>query len=228
MPDTRKLLLRIHKALLEAFGPQHWWPGETAFEVMVGAILTQNTAWTNVERAVGNLRDANLLCPNALTKARNGRLARLIRPSGYFNQKADRLKSFAQWLVKRTNGDAARLFDTDAAALREELLALKGIGPETADSILLYAGNVPVFVVDAYTRRAFSRHFFIDSDAKYHEIRTFFERNLPAKWTLFNEFHALIVALGKDICRPTPRCSACPIRQILDHAGRPYRGPQAD
>jgi len=211
MKTLRARLLGVYRALLEAFGPQHWWPADTPFEVMVGAVLTQNTAWRNVERAIGNLKRARLLTARALATVRREELACLIRPAGYFNQKAARLQGMAQWLVRRSGGSVRRLFRTPPEALRRELLSLKGIGPETADSILLYAGGVPVFVVDAYTRRVFSRHGFFAADLPYERIRAFFERALPADAALFNEYHALLVRLGKNYCRPRPQCAACPV-----------------
>jgi endonuclease-3 related protein len=197
-------------------GPQHWWPGRTRFEIIVGAILTQNTSWTNLERAIANLRRENLLTPGAIENASFGRLARLIRSSGYFRQKAKKLKSFVHFLRVAYGGSLTRMFRASTAALRPQLLAVHGIGPETADSILLYAGGHPVFVVDAYTRRIFERHELITPKHSYERIRQLFERSLPADVALYNEFHALIVHTGKTQCRKRdPRCSECPLQPLL-------------
>lgn len=211
------------ESLFAAFGPQHWWPGRTPFEVIVGAILTQNTSWTNVERAIENLRCERLLTPRAIEKTSLARLARLIRSSGYFRQKARKLKAFVRYLRRDHQGSLAKMFRTSTAALRVELLGVHGIGPETADSILLYAGQHPIFVVDAYTRRMLERHQLAGSKHSYDEIRQLFEHNLPRDVPLYNEFHALIVRIGKDYCRASnPRCEACPLRRFL-----PERMPAA-
>ena len=213
--DLKKRLSGIYRRLFSRFGRQRWWPGETPFEVMVGAILTQNIAWTNVSRAIENLRRDGLLDPVLLDQVPLERLASLIRPSGYFNQKAKRLKTFVQYYLAVYSGDIRRFRRVPPGKLREELLALSGIGPETADSILLYAAQKPVFVVDAYTRRILARHSFIPWEAPYSEIQALFMRYLPHKATLFNEYHALIVALGKELCRRTrPRCYQCPLRRV--------------
>jgi len=216
---TEGTLTSIYECLLQAFGPQHWWPGETPFEVMVGAILTQNTNWKNVERAIANLKEADLLDPVRLVACPTDRLATLIRPSGYFNVKARRLHAFLKWLCRRTkDGDPAALRGVRTPRLRRELRAIHGIGPETADSILLYALHRPVFVVDAYTRRLLTRHGIIRPSASYEGIRLLFESHVPRSAKLYNEYHALIVHLGKNICRPTPLCERCPLRPLL---GRP-------
>ena len=169
---------RYYDVLYRAWGAQHWWPAETQFEVIVGAYLTQNTAWTNVELALAKLRGANLLTIDAMRGVRRARLERLIRPSGYFRQKAQRLKTFVAYLDKRYGGSLDRLFSQPTSSIREELLGLNGVGPETADSILLYAGNHPVFVVDAYTRRILERHEIAPQKAEYEEIRKLFEQSL--------------------------------------------------
>jgi len=205
-----------YDALFSAYGPQHWWPGRTRFEIIVGAILTQNTSWTNVESAIRNLRAALLLSPQAIHRVRPARLAQLLRPSGYFRQKNKTLKCFVNFLFDSYGGSLSRLFATPTTALRHQLLALRGIGPETADSILLYAGKHPVFVVDAYTRRFLQRHGHVHSKFAYDEIRKMFETSLPADHQLFNEFHALIVHVGKNYCRPNnPRCSECSLARFL-------------
>ena len=203
-------------ALLAAHGRQHWWPGRTRFEIIVGAILTQNTSWTNVERAIRNLRSAGLLTPDALRRVRPAKLARLLRPSGYFRQKTKTLKSFVRFLYASYGGSLSKLLSTPTEVLRDQLLALRGIGPETADSILLYAGRHPVFVVDGYSRRILERHRLSHPRASYEELRKLFETSLPRDHQLFNEFHALIVHVGKDYCRPNhPRCSECSLSAFL-------------
>jgi endonuclease-3 related protein len=212
-------LQTYYDALFAAQGPQHWWPGRTPFEVIVGAILTQNTSWSNVEIAIRNLRRERLLTPRAIESVPLARLARLIRSSGYFRQKAKKLKCFVCFLRAEYGGSLARMFRTPTAALREKLLSVHGIGPETADSILLYAGNHAVFVVDAYTRRLLERHQLATPTQTYEEIRELFERSLPGDAPLYNEFHALIVRTGKEYCRTrNPRCSECPLHSFLPRA----------
>ncbi|HEY4715867.1 MAG TPA: endonuclease III domain-containing protein [bacterium] len=205
-------LKKTYKKLFTAFGPQHWWPGDTPFEVIVGAILTQNTAWTNVEKAIHNLKKAKLLTPGKLHDLSQDEIAKYIRPAGYFNIKAKRLKHFLNYLFDNYGGNLKKMFKKRTDALRRELLSVNGIGPETADSILLYAGNHPVFVVDAYTKRIFSRHQVVKADAEYHDIQELFMKNLPHDVKMFNEYHALIVKAGKDFCRTRkPLCSRCPL-----------------
>jgi endonuclease-3 related protein len=208
----------MHRALHRALGPQGWWPGDGALEISLGAILTQNTAWTNVERALSNLKRAGVLTKNmrrSLEKLHAtplARLAQLIRPSGYFRQKARRLKHFLRHARERHGGDLERWYKRPAGALRRELLSLDGIGPETADSILLYAAGKRTLVVDAYTRRVFARHGFPVRGLPYDELRFFLEARLPRSARLYNEFHALIVRVGKTWCRRrAPRCAACPL-----------------
>lgn len=201
--------------MLDALGSQRWWPGETPFEVIIGAILTQNTSWSNVEKAIKNLKAAKKLSPKAMYELDIIELSHLIRPSGFFNIKAKRLKMFINWLFSRHEGDISRLFTQDLQTLRSELLAVKGIGPETADSILLYAGNLPTFVVDAYTHRIFSRHGLIPDESSYDEIKSFFEDNLPQDAALFNEYHALLVNIGKTFCKPKKFCEPCPLKDFL-------------
>lgn len=213
--STRQRLLSIYNRLLKAFGPQDWWPGDTQYEIMIGAVLTQNTNWGNVERAIANLKAANLLDARRMAECGPQRLAQLIRPSGYFNVKARRLKALNDWLLAR--GDAP--FRIRTGALRGELLGISGIGPETADSILLYALGRRKFVVDAYTRRIFSRHGLVQATATYDEIQTLFEANLPASVPLYNEYHALIVRAGKTFCRPRPLCGECPLRRDFARGG---------
>lgn len=213
----------IYRVLYAAFGPQGWWPGETPFEVMTGAILTQSTNWRNVEKAIANLRAARLLAPAAMRRASPERLAGLIRPAGYHRVKAGRLRHFLDHLAARHGGSVVRMLRAPAAALREELLAVKGIGPETADSILLYAAGRPAFVVDAYTRRIFSRHGMVGPAVAYEKLQQLFTRSLPADPRLFNEYHALLVRLGKEHCRSrSPRCADCP---LAAPPGPPARRP---
>jgi endonuclease-3 related protein len=210
------ILSEYYNSLIAAHGPQHWWPARTPFEVIVGTILTQNTAWTNVEGAIGNLRREKLLSPRAIERVSSAKLARLIRSSGYFRQKAKKLKTFVRFLQAQYHGSLAGMFRTPTATLREQLLAVHGIGPETADSILLYAGEHRVFVVDAYTRRILERHGHAHAKHTYEEIRQLFERSLPQDVSLYNEFHALIVHTGKHFCRTRqPRCSECPLKTFL-------------
>ena len=209
-----------YNSLFTAFGPQHWWPGKTQFEVIVGTILTQNTSWTNVVRAIENLRGERLLTQTAIERAPLPRIEALIRPSGYFRQKARKLKAFCTFLRAEYRGSLKRMFETPTIVLREKLMGVFGIGPETADSILLYAGGHPVFVVDAYTKRILARHGWADPEAKYEDVRWIVERQLPGDTGRFNEFHALIVNAGKNFCRARdPLCGECPLGRYLE-AGR--------
>ena len=208
-------LRAYYRALHRRFGPQHWWPGETPFEVMVGAILTQNAAWTNVEKAIHNLKTYDLLDPYKLHELDQDTLALAIKPAGYFNVKARRLKSFIEWFVTKHGGEVDALRRVPPDRLREELLSVKGIGPETADSILLDALDVPTFVVDAYSYRVLSRHDLIGEEATYDDMKEYFEKRLPRDSKLFNEFHALLVAVGKDYCRSKARCEECPLKRYL-------------
>jgi endonuclease-3 related protein len=218
---AKKRLLTIYRRLVRARGAAGWWPGETPFEVCLGAILTQNTAWTNVEKALGELRTRSLLSFAALRALPAAALAPLIKSSGYFNVKARRLLAFLDFLERDFEGRVESMSREDPLALRAKLLAVSGIGRETADSIVLYAAGLPVFVVDAYTRRIFSRLGLIHGDEDYDEIRAFFERHLPRDVDLYNEYHAQIVLLGKDYCRPTPRCDGCVLRDLCPRRGVP-------
>ncbi|HVP12604.1 MAG TPA: endonuclease III domain-containing protein [Phycisphaerae bacterium] len=209
-------LMKFYKALHEAYGPQGWWPGDTPTEIAIGAILVQNTNWQNVEKAIARLRDAGMLNWQALYKVRMGELAELIRPAGYYQVKARRLKNLVTWLCEQHGGDLENLRALPLAELREQLLAVNGIGPETADSILLYALDRPTFVVDTYTARVTRRHGLIDGEADYYQLKSLFEDNLPDDVGLFNEYHALLVAVGKRHCRPTARCSGCPL-EAFEH-----------
>jgi endonuclease-3 related protein len=207
-----KPLLPIHKRLYNRFGKQYWWPGETPFEVCVGAILTQSTAWSNVEKAIDNLKKEDLLTPQKLNRVETKRLAQLIKPAGYYNAKTRKLKEFTTHLAENHNNDLDRLFSQPIPKLREELLSIWGIGPETADSIILYAAEKPTFVVDAYTKRVFHRLGFTKEDIHYEKLKEFSENNLPRDTQVYNEFHALIVRLGKEHCKKTkPLCAGCPL-----------------
>jgi endonuclease III related protein len=208
----------IYKKLYKNFGPQNWWPAETPFEVMVGAILTQNTNWGNVEKAIAVLKKHDLLSLRKLRSLGHKQLAELIKPAGYYNIKARRLKNFIDFLFDRYKGNLKKMSDADTAVLRRQLLEVNGIGPETADSILLYALNKPVFVVDAYTKRILNRHSLIKDDAGYEETQKLFMDNLKQQEKLFNEYHALLVKLAKDFCRKTnPVCNNCPLNAKIKH-----------
>ncbi len=212
-------LLRLHVALLRRFGPQRWWPGRSAFEIAVGAVLTQNTAWTNAARAVVSLRERRLLDPYRLLALSEAELGAVIRAAGTYRVKARRLRGFTAWLVRRFGGRFHGLRRVPLAPLRAELLAVPGLGPETVDAILLYAAGRPVVVADAYTRRVLARHRLIAPDAGYEATRAFLEAHLPSDPALFNELHALIVAVGKAFCRTTPYCAECPLRADLRGRG---------
>ena len=207
----KRPLLEIYRKLFREFGPQRWWPGDTPFEIIVGAILTQNTAWGNVEKAIGNLKRRKLLTPKSLSRTPASTIARLIRPIGYYNIKTKRLKNFLDFLNRECGGSLKNMFKLDTQSLRVGLLGINGIGQETADSILLYAANRPVFVVDAYTKRIFARHGLAASDSAYEDLQGFFMSNLTADSRLYNEYHALIVITGKEFCRKKPICRICPL-----------------
>ena len=197
----------VYKILSSHYGPQHWWPGDSPFEVMVGAILTQNTAWTNVERAIDNLKSRACLTPQTILELPLPALAECLKPSGYFNVKAQRLRNFCQWYVE--NGEYKILSRWDTATLRQQLLTVNGVGAETADDILLYAFDRPVFVIDAYTRRLFSRLSLVKIELSYEALRHQFETALKTNAALFNEYHALIVHHAKHVCKKTPNCDIC-------------------
>jgi endonuclease III related protein len=206
------ILSSIHKKLYRSYGPQGWWPGNGRFEIIVGAILTQNTAWSNVEKAIKNLKAEGLLSsPCRFHKADTRKIASLIRPAGYYNVKSKRLKNFTRFLITKYKGDLSRMAEVRTPRLRLELMAINGVGPETCDSILLYAFRRPVFVVDAYTRRIFSRHGLFGHDPDYGDIQELFMNNLPSDEKIFNEYHALLVRLAKDHCKTGPICAGCPL-----------------
>jgi len=208
----------MYEALHKRSGPQEWWPAESHTEMIIGAILTQNTAWKNVERAMANLRREGLLDLRSLSKVSIDALAQLIRPAGYYNIKARRLMNLVRFLCTQYDCDLDAFFNLPQDRLREELLGISGVGRETADSIILYAAHKPTFVVDAYTARILRRHLLIDETAEYDQIRETFESALPADAQLFNEYHALIVMCGKTCCRPRALCDRCPLN-VFDHDG---------
>jgi endonuclease-3 related protein len=207
-------LLSVYERLFAHFGPRHWWPADSPYEVIVGAILTQSAAWTNVEKAIKRLKEEDLISQDALLSVSEKKLASVIRSAGYHNAKARKLKAFATFIQGKHHGQLSSLFSLPVPALRIELLSLWGVGPETADSIILYAANKPSFVVDAYTRRIFSRLGVVDEKISYDDLKAFFERNLPRDVRLYNEYHALIVELGKNYCRKKPKCDMCPIKKM--------------
>lgn len=211
---TGKKLQTIYQTLYKAFGPRHWWPGDTPFEVIVGAILTQNTSWKNVETAIKALKANRLLDPLKLLKVDEGILANTIKSSGFFNIKATRIKHFIRFLFEHYQGRLDNMFSEDLMPLREKLLTINGIGPETADSILLYAGGKPIFVVDAYTKKILVRHHLISKAAGYDETQAIFMENLEKDVPMFNEYHALLVYVGKYFCKRIPLCEDCPIKGI--------------
>jgi len=215
MKTTREKLLEIYQSLFDFFGPQHWWPGQTPFEIAIGAILTQNTSWSNVEKAIANIKAAGRLDACKLHALDMEELEPLIHPAGYFRVKAKRLRNFTSWLCERYGGDMDSLADIATGRLWEELLAISGIGPETADSILLYALNRPVFVVDTYTARVMVRHGLIPPEGlEYSPLQDLFMSNLEPDAAFFNEFHALLVMTGKDYCKPRPKCEGCPLNPL--------------
>jgi endonuclease-3 related protein len=219
VPATGAGLRRVYRRLRQRFGPAGWWPGETPFEVCVGAILTQNTSWSNVERALAHLRRRGRLSFEGLSGLSPARLAPMIRSSGYYNVKARRLKAFVGFLGREYGGRVEAMAGEEPGTLRAKLLGVDGIGRETADSIVLYAAGLPLFVVDAYTRRVFSRLGLIEGSEPYDAIQAFFMARLPRDAALYNDYHAQIVLLGKDVCRPRPRCAACPLHILCPRRG---------
>ena len=222
-PNKSQILPHAYHLMRERFGHQNWWPGDTDYEICVGAILTQNTAWTNVEKAIRNLKAANCLTVETVGRMPTDSLAQLLKPAGYFNLKAKRLQAFSQVVTNEHRGSLTCLFDAPLAVVRNRLLAIHGIGPETADSILLYAARKPSFVVDAYTQRIFLRHRWISEEITYDELKALCETSLSSPPTnirnrvdFWNDFHAQIVAVGKDYCRPkNPKCPECPLHCLL-------------
>jgi endonuclease-3 related protein len=208
-----KNLLKVYSKLLKHFGPQAWWPADSPFEVIVGAILTQNTNWKNVEKAIENLKKVKLLSAEKILKVNSAKLEELVRPTGYYRQKAHRLKEFVKYFTSEYGAKLSRMKKRDLSDLRHELLNIHGIGPETADSILLYALDKPTFVVDAYTRRIGQRLGLFKFD-DYHEIKDCFEQNLPKDLEMYKEYHALLVELGKNYCKTKPQCEDCPLLRL--------------
>ena len=211
---TGQVLMEIYNLLFSALGPQNWWPAETELEMMVGAILTQNTSWNNVEKAIQNLKEKDLLSIKGLSQIPASVLAGYIRSAGYYNIKAKRLKNLIKFIEDKYNGDIDRLLSLDTDTIRKELLSVKGIGMETADSIVLYGAGRPIFVVDTYTHRILTRHNLIEEEAGYNDLQLAFMDNLPNDAELFKEFHALIVKTGKDFCRKRLLCPNCPLEGL--------------
>jgi len=214
-------LLDVYKRLLDHYGPQRWWPADSPFEVLVGAVLTQNTNWKNVEKAIRNLRDADLLHFDRLKRLGAAELEQLIRPAGYFRLKAARLMNLLRMIDDQYDGSLDAFLADDLDSARERLLQVNGVGPETADSILLYAAGKPTFVVDAYTHRVFKRHLWVEPEADYHALKDHLESGLDRDPGLFNEYHALLVRVGNEFCRKTPKCDLCPLCDWLPESG-PY------
>jgi endonuclease III related protein len=216
-------LKRIYDCLFRRYGPQHWWPADSRFEVILGAILTQNTSWRNVEKALTQLRLRGLLSYHALSRMSAAEIAPWLRSSGYYNQKAQRVRVLLDYLEQRYQGSLSIMSRQQTGVLRQELLDLKGFGPETVDSILLYAFDRAVFVVDAYTRRVFSRHGLCPEPISYNGLQQWIQANIPAEVPYYNEFHALLVVLAKEHCRSKPGCSGCPLEPLL---GLPAEKPK--
>jgi endonuclease-3 related protein len=215
MESPTKKLMDLYDAMYDVFGPQSWWPGDGPLEIMIGAVLTQNTNWGNVERAIENLRRAELIDVKKLVTTDPAKLAELIRPAGYFTVKAKRLQNLMRFVWENYDGEVKRFFDQSIWSLREELLSVSGVGYETADDIILYAAHKPTFVVDTYTYRIMLRHHLIGQDEEYMGIKELFEDNLPAEVELFNEYHALLVMVGKIFCKKTkPQCEKCPLNRF--------------
>lgn len=213
---TSQTLRQFFNTLLNAYGPQGWWPGNSCTDCVIGAILTQNTSWKNVEKALGQMETAGLLDWAALREIPTPDLAEHIRPAGYYNLKAKRLKNFVGWLWNHYDGEFDRLENVPLHDLREQLLSINGVGRETADAILLYALDKPSFVIDAYTGRVARRHGLIDEEADYEQLKALFEDNLPEDVAMFNEYHALLVEVGKRHCKPRAQCEGCPL-SVFEH-----------
>lgn len=225
--EPGEVLEKYYEELLRQFGPQRWWPARTRLEVILGAILTQNTAWQNAARAISRLRDAGLLRWGRLRQASVSQLESCVRPAGYFRQKARAIRTFAEWLDATHHGSLDSLFRQPPHHTRAQLLALRGLGPETADAILLYAGKLPFFVADAYTRRVLARHDLLSPADGYQAAQEFLHHHLPADEGLYNEFHALLVETGKRHCkRQAAECGGCPLEPYLPWNGKPQRAPR--
>ncbi len=219
MTENSRKIREFYHVLYQTYGPQNWWPAESKFECIIGTILTQNTSWNNAEKAISNLKNCINLTIEGIDSLSHERLSGLIRPAGYFNIKSKRIKNFIRFLVEEFSGNIDRMFETETRDLREKLLGISGIGPETADSILLYAGEKPVFVIDSYTYRIMSRHMIIPEDSVYPEMQELFMKSLEEDSSVFNEYHALIVALAKKHCRKKPQCEGCPLEYDLVEKG---------
>ena len=220
--SSQSVLTRMYQALQEHYGPiGRWWPTDDPLEVMIGSVLVQNTNWANVERALAQLRQADAVDACVLDRMSDERLAELIRPSGYRNVKTRRLKNLMHWLVERFDGCARRAFGLELGPLREELLGINGVGQETADSILLYAGDKLTFVVDAYTYRILRRHDVVQEDCDYYALKEFCQDHLPPDVTVYQQCHGYLVEVGKAFCRPKPKCEPCPLRPFLPEGGLP-------
>ena len=215
--QVSQALLDIYHRLMARYGPQHWWPAQEPFEIIVGAILTQSAAWSNVEKAIANLRSAKALSPKALRTLPLDKVASLVYPSGYYNAKALKLKSFVHWLEEYYDDNLGELFGADINNLRQQLLSVHGIGQETADSIILYAANKPIFVIDAYTQRIVKRIGLAPDSNSYSAYQTLFMHHLPNDTRLYNEYHALLVCLGKNVCRRKPLCQQCCLNDICEY-----------
>jgi endonuclease III related protein len=214
--STTDQLVRFYEAMNDHFGDLHWWPGDSTLEIIIGAVLTQNTSWRNVERAIHNLKNAQLIHIEKIVQTDSGLLEGLLRPAGFFRVKAERLTNLLNFILTEYAGDFDRMFTEDLWFLRKKLLQVKGIGQETADCILLYGGGKPVFVVDAYTRRVLTRHGLMPNKmSSYREIQELFMNHLPGDGVLFGQFHALFVEVGKAFCRKAPDCRACPLGQFM-------------
>jgi endonuclease-3 related protein len=213
-PPTGEILMEIYNLLFTAFGPQNWWPADTDLEMMIGAILTQNTSWSNVEKAIQNLKGKDLISIKGLSDLPTPMLAEYIRPAGYYNLKARRLKNLISLIENKHDGDLKGLFSLHTERIRKELLSVKGIGLETADSMILYGARRALFVVDTYSHRILSRHGLIEEGAGYFEVQTLFMDTLPHDVELFKEFHALLVKTGKGFCRRKPLCPSCPLESV--------------
>ena len=210
---------QVFDKLFDRFGPQHWWPGDSPVEVMIGAVLVQNTAWKNVESAIDNLREADLLDAERILALDDAQLEEFIRPAGYFRRKALRLRHLLEYFLREYGGSITAMQAIDRHTLREGLLGVSGIGPETADAILLYALEKPVLVVDAYTHRVFARHAWVPYDIDYHQLQAHLVSEIPEDTATYNELHALLVQVGKEFCRKTPRCELCPLANMLPETG---------
>jgi endonuclease III related protein len=213
--NLHKLLMDYYRAMLAHFGPRDWWPADSAFEVCVGAVLTQNTAWRNAAKAITNLKEASCMDPESIHSMPQDRLSELIRPAGYFNVKAKRLKNLIRHIVEDHGSDLNSMFSDDLDTLRESLLSINGVGYETADSIILYAARRPVFVIDAYTKRILVRHGFAGEKVDYHAMQQLFHSHIPPDTELYNDFHAQIVGVGHRYCKRKPLCDECPLRGFL-------------